>query len=135
MKTNDSKLDTLIRDALSAEDRELFDRLGEPSLTELMTESYRGRLRWMNVCATIVTFAFFALAVVSVVKILQAEEVAEMIRWGLGFASGLAVSLALKVWFWLDMQRHALSREIKRVELAVAHLAVELRSRNGSPGA
>ena len=131
MKTQDQELDTLIREALSAEERAVFDRLGEPSLPELMTESFRGRLRWLNVYATVVTFAFFALAVVSAVKIFQTDEVVTMLRWGLGFGLGLAVSLALKVWFWLDMQRHSLSREIKRIELAVAHLASELKS----PGA
>ncbi|WP_152049246.1 DUF6768 family protein [Tautonia marina] len=131
MKTQDHELDTLIRAALSAEERTMFDRLGEPSLPELMTESFRGRRRWINVYATVVTFAFFGLAVVSAVKIFQTDEVVDILRWGLGFGLGLAVSLALKVWFWLDMQRHSLSREIKRIELAVAHLAHELNSHKG----
>lgn len=131
MKTPDKEFDTLIRDALSAEEREVFDRLGEPSLPELMTASFHGRLRWMNVYATVWSFAFFALAVVSVVKFFQTDELITMLRWGLGFGLGLGMSMMLKVWFWLNMQRHSLSREIKRVELAVAHLAGELRSRGG----
>lgn len=129
MTTNGKELDALIREALSTEEREVFDRLGEPSLPAMMIGGFRGRLRWMNFYAMLMTFAFFALAVVSVVKIFQAEEVADMLRWGVGFAFGLAGTMALKVWFWLEMQRFALSREIKRVELAVAHLAGELRSR------
>lgn len=135
MKTTDNQLDTLIREALSAEDRALFDRLGEPSLTDMLTETYRGRLRWVNLYTTVISLAFFALAVVSAVQIFQAEEVAEMIKWLLGFIAGLAITLSSKVWFWLEMQRHATSREVKRVELAVAHLAADLRSRNGSPNA
>jgi hypothetical protein len=131
MKTQDHELDTLIREALSAEERAVFDRLGEPSLPELMTESFRGRLRWINVYASVMSFIFFTLAIVSAVKIFQTDEVVVILRWGLGFGLGLAVSLALKVWFWLDMQRYSLSREIKRIELAVAHLASELKS----PGA
>lgn len=134
MKTDGKEFDTLIREALSAEEREVFDRLGEPSLPQLMIETFRGRLRWMNVYATVMTFAFFGLAIVSAVKILQADEVAEMLRWGLGFIAGLAVTLALKVWFWLEMQRHSLTREIKRVELAVAHLAGQLRHPRGPDG-
>ncbi|MEW4571028.1 DUF6768 family protein [Tautonia sp. JC769] len=132
MKTQDHELDTLIREALSAEERAVFDRLGEPTLPELMTESFRGRLRWINVYASVMSFIFFGLAIVSVVKIFQTDEVVEILRWGLGFGLGVAVSLALKVWFWLDMQRYSLSREMKRIELAVAHLASELKSHRGS---
>lgn len=129
MTTNGKDFDVLIREALSTEEREVFDRLGEPSLPAMMIGGFGGRLRWVNLYASLLTFAMFGLAVFSVVKIFQAEEVAEMIRWSVGFAFGLASSLGLKVWFWMQMERYALSREIKRVELAVAHLAGELRSR------
>jgi hypothetical protein len=128
MTTEGKPLDALIREALSREEAALFDRLGEPTLPDMMLETFRGRRRWLNVYISLVTFVFFGLAVLSVVRIFQAEEVAEMLRWGVGFGLGLSVSLALKVWFWLEMQRHATSREIKRVELAVAHLAAELRA-------
>lgn len=131
MKTHDQELDTLIRDALSAEDRALFDRLGEPSLPKLITDTFRGRLRWMNALAILYTLVFFGLAIYCAVMVFQTEDVASMLRWGLGLLICIFFVAFLKLWFWLEIQRHALSREIKRVELAVAHLASELRS----PGA
>ena len=35
----------------------------------------------------------------------------------------LAAVMGMKIWHWMEMQRHALTREIKRVELQVANLA------------
>jgi hypothetical protein len=133
MKTDDRRLDTLIREAMSREDAELFDRIGEPSLPDLLTESFRGRLRWLNLFGFVLTFACFGLAAFCAVMVLRADEATTMLRWGLGFAFGLVSLSALKLWFWLELQRHALTREIKRVELAVAHLAGELRSRAAGP--
>jgi hypothetical protein len=34
----------------------------------------------------------------------------------------------IKVWFWMEIQKNAIVREIKRVELQVANLAAAMRS-------
>ena len=41
---------------------------------------------------------------------------------------------ALKFWFWMEIHRHSLLREIKRVELQVAHLGAQLREARLVPG-
>ena len=131
MKANGKELDTLIREALSREELEIFDRLAEPSLPDLLTEHFRGRLRWLNLYGFVLTFVFFGLAVYCAVRLFQTDELAVLLRWGVGLLACMLAVSGLKLWFWMEMQRHALTREIKRVELAVAHLAGELRSRGG----
>jgi hypothetical protein len=128
MTTEDKQLDALIREALSREEAALFDRLGPPSIPDLLTETFRGRLRWLNLFGGLLSFVFFGLAVYCAVMIFRTDALPAMIRWGLGFAFCLSAVWGLKLWFWMEMQRHATSREIKRVELAVAHLAAELRA-------
>ena len=39
-----------------------------------------------------------------------------------------ACSTMIKVWFWMEIQKNAIVREIKRVELQVANLAAAMRS-------
>jgi hypothetical protein len=38
--------------------------------------------------------------------------------------AGLAL---VKVWFWMELQKNAIVREVKRLELQVASLAAQLR--------
>ncbi|QDV38808.1 DUF6768 family protein [Tautonia plasticadhaerens] len=128
MTTDGKELDALIREALSREEAALFDRLGPPSLPDLLTETFRGRFRWINLFGGLLSFVFFGLAVSCAVMIFRTDDVPRLFRWGLGFSFSISAVLGLKLWFWMEMQRHATSREVKRVELAVAHLAAELRA-------
>jgi hypothetical protein len=52
-----------------------------------------------------------------------------MLRWGAGFFLSTFAALNAKNWYWMQMEHLATTREIKRLELLVAHLAVELRAR------
>lgn len=50
-----------------------------------------------------------------------------MLRWGAATALALAGVLLVKVWFWLELQKNAIVREVKRLELQVASVAAQLR--------
>ena len=50
-----------------------------------------------------------------------------MLRWGGASALGFAGLALVKVWFWMEMQKNAIMREVKRLELQVASLAAQLR--------
>lgn len=135
MKTDDQGFDSALRDALTREEAELLDRLGRPTSIDLVTDLFRGSLRWVNLYGLVLSLVFFGLTVYFLVGFLNASEPASLIRWGVGFGSSLLMLMAIKIWFWLDMQRHAQLRELKRLELQVAHLASQLReSTGGGPG-
>lgn len=131
MKTSNDDVDALIREALTREEAELFEQLGEPSLPEMITEVFRGRWRWLMILSMVVTTLLTVLAVYCAVRFYQAPEEREMLAWGAGGFFCLMAVMANKIWYWMEMQRHSLSREIKRLELAVVHLAGELRGRQG----
>lgn len=121
-------LDQAIRQSLSAEDAALLDRLGaDQALHRQVLATFEGQLRWFNVAGWIAGVVLFGVACVVAWRFLQAEELADMLRWGA--ASALAfVGLALiKVWFWLELQKNAIVREVKRLEVQVASLAAQLR--------
>lgn len=122
MKTNDRNFDALLVEALSREEAEIFQRLGKPSVFDLVTDTFRGSMRWLNILGSVVTIVLFGLGVVCLVGLLGTEHPPTMLRWGLGFGFCLISVTALKLWFWMEIHRHSLLREIKRVELQVAHL-------------
>ncbi|QEH31997.1 hypothetical protein OJF2_04660 [Aquisphaera giovannonii] len=134
MKPHDRDFDDLLSEALSREEAEVFRRLGKPSVFHLVTDTFRGTMRWLNILGYAVTIVVFGLGIVCLVGLLGTDRPPMMLRWGLGFGTCVLTVMALKVWFWMEMQRHSLLREIKRVELQVAHLGAQLRDARLVPG-
>ncbi|MCP3960876.1 MAG: hypothetical protein GY719_23775 [bacterium] len=119
-------IDTLITEALSREEAEFYDQLGEQSVHDLVTELFGGRYRWLNLASIPVMIAFCAALIYCGWRFYHAPEVREMLLWGVGiFYTGAAI-MAMKLWAWMEIQRNSLTREIKRVELQLAHLAGKL---------
>ncbi len=125
MKT-ENELDTALQDAFQEEDRDLLKKYAaEPAVYEMLAQSFRGRNRWLSILAFVYTLGFFALAVWCALRFFGTDPDAykAQIGWAAGFVASFMVVGFIKVWFWLDMQRYAAAREIKRLELAIARLA------------
>ena len=122
------QVDDLIADALRAEDLSDLESLGEPGLPEMVTEIFRGRLRWYGAMFLVMILVFASLAVLCAVQFLSVDTVPGMLRWGIGLLLCTLVVTSGKNWYWMQMERVAMTREIKRVELLVVQLATEIRS-------
>jgi hypothetical protein len=121
-------LDQAIRQSLSAEDAALLDRLGaDQALHRQVLATFEGRLRWFNVAGWIAGVALFGVACVLTWRFVQAEDLRDMLRWGAASALAFAGIALVKVWFWLELQKNAIVREVKRLEVQVASLAAHLR--------
>lgn len=120
-------VDRLIREALEAEGLSQEDLPGEPGLPEMVVEIFRGRLRWYGVMFLLMILVLSVVGVLCGVRFLAAEEVPEMLRWGAGMLLSFIVVMNGKIWYWMQMERVATAREIKRVELMLAQLAAERR--------
>jgi len=123
-----NNLDQAIRQSLSAEDAALFDRLGaDQALHRQVLAIFEGRLRWFNALGWILGFVLFGLACVLTWQFIQAQDVRDMLRWGAAAALAFAGLALIKVWFWLELQKNDIVRELKRLEVQVASLATQLR--------
>ena len=123
-------LDQAIRESLSSEDTELFDRLGaDQALHRQVLATFEGQLRWFNTAGWIAGLVLFGVASVSAWRFVQAQELGDMLRWGAASALAFAGLALIKVWFWLELQKNAIVREVKRLEVQVASLAAQLRRR------
>ena len=121
-------LDRAIRQSLSAEDSELFDRLGaDQALHRQVLATFDGQFRSLNAIGWIAGFVLFGLASVFAWRFVQATEVGDMLRWSAASALAFAGLALIKVWFWLELQKNAIVREVKRLEVQVASLATQFR--------
>lgn len=119
-----TQIDEAIRQALSAEDAKVLERFGaDQPLPQQILETFRGQMAPLNVAGWVLGFALFAAILLFAWRFMTAPDLAGMLRWGA--AGGLAV-IALtmvKLWFWMELQKNAILREVKRLELQVARLA------------
>lgn len=123
MRRTDTDTDTLIRETLEAEDRAFLDTLDEPSMAELVTASFRSRRAFLNGITWIATLVFALVAVWSGWRLWLAEGTRELVLWfAVFYFSTMAVALN-KSYYFLELHKVSLLREIKRLELQVAQLA------------
>jgi hypothetical protein len=127
--TESNDVDRMIREAFAAEGMEGLEKLGEPGLQETLTDVFRGRMRAYGAMFLAMILGCAALAVYCAVRFLGTNDVPQMLRWGAGFFLCFLAVQGGKSWYWMQLERLAMTREIKRVELLVAQLAAELRSR------
>ena len=70
---------------------------------------------------------FLGLGVFSAIKFFKAEATNDVVTWASAFIVCMIGVSMLKIWYWMEMQRNILTREIKRVELQIARLAARIR--------
>ncbi|MDA2933945.1 hypothetical protein MYX82_06335 [Acidobacteria bacterium AH-259-D05] len=122
-------IDKMIRDTLGAEEAELFESLGgEQGIQEMVIDSFRGKTRWMVALVFVTIPAFVVLAVLATVQFFQVEGVNEMIAWACAFMFCWIAIGMMKVWYWMELNKNTIIRELKRVELQIAQLSNRLRS-------
>jgi hypothetical protein len=119
-----STIDEAIRRTLSDEDAALFERLGaDATLHQQIMETFTGRLRWLNTAGWVAGFVLTAAVFFCGWRFWTAPDLTEMLRWAALGGLGAAGVVLIKLWFWIEMQKNAVVRELKRVELQLARLA------------
>lgn len=117
------KLDRQIREALKSEDAAVLSQFeSDSSLPAMVAGLYRGRRRWVNLSATVVTFGIFVAQIGCGFRFFEAESTQAMIGWATGFLAFFLWIVLMKIWFWLELLRNSVTREVKRLELQVALL-------------
>ncbi len=123
-----NELDKKIQEALRAEDAELFkDFAEEPSVFEMLMETCRGRHRWLNILGAFWTLVFLVLGIVAGVKFFGAESTRDIVMWASGCIVCVSAVSMLKIWYFLEMNKNAVTREIKRLELQIARMAARIK--------
>lgn len=125
-----NNLDDQIRNALSNKDAEM---IGSPNdglrLDQLLISTFQSRNSYITIMMMLVSFVFLGLSIWCAVRFFGAQDTKELLTWGFGFIIGIFAVSFMKIWFWLEMQRIAITREVKKVELLTARLLQEMGTR------
>lgn len=122
MKEEQKNIDDLIKQALSEEESEILERLGEQSLLQEGLGLFKGRRVWISIYIGVIMILLMAGSAYCLVEFFIVEETKDLIIWGGGFFLGLFMVTVLKIWAWMQMDRNALIRELKRIELQISTL-------------
>lgn len=116
-----NKLDRLIEEALSDEDKEMLRETRELGWFALGASQFSGKLGWVTWVIMSVQIAMFVAAVWTGLKFFAAEDVLTALKWGLPSATLAIVATIMKTSLMPQMQADRILRELKRVELMIAH--------------
>lgn len=127
MKDLDYKIRAAMKDSrVDPPEDSLFEDHQEETLREQIFESFRGHSRWMTIMVWIESFIFFALAVFAAVRFFEVESTRDLIFYATLFLICMGIQIAMKIWYWMLLNKNSVTREIKRLELQVAMLARRL---------
>jgi len=123
MKNKMEEIDQLIKETLSKEEAAFYDSLEEQNLFDMVFGLFKGKNAWFLIITNIMIIGFLGLFVYCCIQFFNVESVEELIKWGFGsFVSLLSLSM-LKIYAWMQMDKNAILREMKRLELQVMSLS------------
>ena len=123
---NREDIDKLIKETLTQEEAKFYDELEEQNVIEMVGGLFQGKNKWIMVIMNFMTLVFFGLFVYCTVQFFNSSETNELLKWGIGglvFLFGVSI---LKVFAWMQMDKNAVIREIKRLEVQVSSLSSKI---------
>ncbi len=121
-----SEFEKDLRDELRRANGGDYDPDREDTLRGMLLSTFRGRTWWMSLVAWIYILLFSGLAVFAAVRFFQVEGDRQMLLYATVFVTAVIVAAITKIWYWMLINRNAVQREVKRLEIRIAELAEKL---------
>lgn len=120
-------IDDKILDAIRTETEESLDEYkDELGLFGLVGESFKGALRWIVFAAFALILIFILIGVYCAINFVHATDIAVKLNWFGGAALAFLVVIVLRLWYFMELNRLSIRRDIKRVELQVSLLGSKI---------
>ncbi|WP_430409615.1 DUF6768 family protein [Kordia sp.] len=123
---NIENIDILIKETLTAEEAKFYDELDEQGLLGSIGSIFKGKLGWLAVIMNIVNLGVFGFMIYCLIQFFNVTETNELIKWGLGIVISAMFMSMIKVYAWMQMDKRAILREMKRLELQVSSLSSKI---------
>ena len=123
MKNDMNDIDTLIKETLTQEEAKFYDDLDEQNLLEMVGGLFKTRNSWVIIMMFIVNLVVFGLFIYCLIQFLNTDETNELIKWSAAGFFCIMITGMLKLFSWMQMDKNAMLREIKRLELQISSLA------------
>jgi uncharacterized membrane protein len=121
-----SKLDDAIQHALTDEDREFLAQFEkEPGSIAQMAGVFSGPLAWVYVAFIAAAVILAPFGLYCAYQFFNATDLRPLFYWGFGVMAILIVLSVVRIVFFMQINTNRMLREIKRLELQIARLAVQ----------
>ncbi len=128
MKTNKEEIDQIIKETLTNEEAKFYDELGEQNLLQMLGGLFQTKYSWLIIIMNIVNIIMFGLSIYCIIQFLNTDITNELIKWGAATAICWSSISMIKLFIWMQMDKNAILRELKRLELQVASLATKAKN-------
>ncbi|MCL1057707.1 MULTISPECIES: DUF6768 family protein [Shewanella] len=114
-------IDKKIRQELAREQQQVnATRSQDPTLFGMLGDAYKGRLGgWMILMSFIAVLLSGLMLWSGYQFFFVVESEAALIKWGVTLLLSSMMQIAIKMWTFNEMNRNAIQREIKRLEVAI----------------
>lgn len=116
-------IDKLIKETLTEEEAKFYEELDEQNVFQMIGGLFQGKNKWIMILMNFMTLIFFGLFIYCMIQFFESEATKDLIQWGVGTLIFLLGVSMLKIFAWMQMDKNALLREIKRLELQVSSLS------------
>jgi Family of unknown function (DUF6768) len=98
----------------------------EEGIFEQVAATFRSRRRAWVALMWLLTALWAAVGLWAALSFYRVQTVRDWIMYATLFLlSAMAITM-LKIWYWMELNRHTQTREIKRLELQVARMAAKI---------
>ena len=119
-----TSIDEKIKQALSDEYNEIIaenDKIDANPFKQ-MGASFNTRMRWMYVLVMFFSVAFALFSFYSIYQFYYETETKRLIGWAIAIIVSIFLTQVTKMWFWGELGRNRVIREIKLLELQLAQV-------------
>ena len=120
MKDNIEEIDKLIKETLTQEETKFYNELDEQNVFQMVFGLFKGKNKWIMILMNVMTVVFFGLFIYCIVQFFNAYDTKELIKWAAGTIIFLLGVSMLKIFAWMQMDKNALLREMKRLEILIS---------------
>jgi hypothetical protein len=111
--------------------RGALEEANENSIAEvraLVAQSFTGRAKWITIAGWAKTLVFLGIAILAAVQFFKTDAIRAMIAWATLFVVATSSMGIMIVMYWMQLNRNAVTREVKRLELAIMEASRLARS-------
>lgn len=123
-----SNFDKSIAQALG-EEPQVGEFGDEQNILEQVTSSFRSKNRWLVVFGIVFGLVFMGLGIYSLLQFLELKDTVQALPWAVLLIFSLVAIIAMKIWYWMELNKNAILREIVRLEHRIEQLHEALSER------
>jgi len=120
MNKEETELNELIKEALSAEEAAFYDELEEQDFIDKLKQVHKGKTGWLASIMTVMHILIFVVFLYCVIRFFDTEVITELIKWASGGFLCMIFMAMMKLYIWLQIDKNDILRELKRLELQIA---------------